>query len=162
MLVDMNCNGPTECDDASVGLPATMISHADGSSLQAELSAGRAVSVSFGTVASRGTDFLIDHDGVLQQSWGGSGLGSHTVDGNPGDRAAKLYPRMAFLAWAGRFALYRRALSARLMQRRAMVVNVFEDEPLRPKFGDCYGKVSVATLTWHAPLTRACAMALSL
>ena len=61
------------------------------------------VTMSFSTTQVRGTDFLITSNGSVGQSWGGSGLGSGVVDGNPGDASAKLYPRLSFVAWAARF-----------------------------------------------------------
>ena len=137
-IVDMNCHGADECDDQNVGLPATMITHEDGLAVLADLKAGASVHMSFQTAQSIGTDFLIDSNGQLQQSWGGTGTGSHEVDGNPGDRSAKLYPRLSFVAWAARYALYQRAVSAQLGES-AMVVSVFETAPLRLRTGDCYG-----------------------
>lgn len=134
----MECVGTSQCSDGSVGLPATMIRHEDGAFLLASLQAGESVSIEFNTVASLGTDFLIDAQGAIRQSWGGSGLGSAAVDGNPGDPSAKLYPRMSFLAWAARFELYRKSLTAQLEQQ-GVAVPIFNLSAVRLADGDCYG-----------------------
>ena len=134
-LLDMNCIG-AECSDVAVGMPATMISHAASKAAVGALQAGAVVRMSFATVEANGTDFLLAADGSVRQSWGGSGLGAGQIDGNPGDRSSKLYPRMAFLAWAGRAAVYDASLISQLATP-AMVVPVFERVHLRPAMGDC-------------------------
>jgi len=147
-LVDMNCVG-AECNDASVGLPATMIPYAVGQRLSAAIERGERVLMGFSTIASRGTDFLIGADGKLGQSWGGSGLGASAIDGNPGDSSAKLYPRMSFLCWAARYELYRarleggasRASSGAGANSADVVVPILHSAAIRPPSGNCYGSM---------------------
>ena len=68
-LTDMNCLGD-ECNDQAVGLPLTMVSHADGSRLAKALEAGEAVQMAFGTRTTAGTDFLISAAGRLHSCVG--------------------------------------------------------------------------------------------
>lgn len=135
---DMTCT-PTECADTSLAISATMVSYSVGDALRTALSNGTRVLVSFATVQVPGTDIAIDSKARAVQSWGGTGLGSGQVDGNPGDKSSKLYPRMSFLAWAGRWEAYRQRLSARLADKDATAVSVFRNESLRPSNGNCYG-----------------------
>ena len=142
-LLDMNCVGEAECSNSSVALPATMISHAAGETAVSALARGEHVAISFVTTETHGTDFAIDADGALQQSWGGSGLGAQdgNPDGNPGDLSAKLYPSMSFLAWAGRFLMFERGLSGKIAADAHTTTSLalFDRQPIRPPFGDCYG-----------------------
>ena len=141
-LVDMRCLSAAECDDQSIGLPATMVSHEDGAAIAAALVDGEEVSLSFASVQARGTDFAIDREGRLVQSWGGSGLGAGTTDGNPGDLSAKLYPSMAFLGWVARGLDFEESLAKRLDGEAAgatRTVQIFISEPIRPPTGNCYG-----------------------
>jgi hypothetical protein len=147
-LVDMNCKG-AECDDQSVGLAATMIPWEAGTAISDALSANESVGMSFTSTQVAGTDFAIDAAGALQQSWGGSGAGAGTVDGNPGDNSAKLFPRMSFLAWAGRFLLFERQLSEKLSQHADEVL-IFDAQPLRPPSGNCYGRSPWGCGPWSA------------
>ena len=143
-LVDMNCLG-AECDDASVGLPATMVPWSVGHAITAALGRGETVRMGFSTAACRGTDFLVDAAGQLGQSWGGSGQGAASTDGNPGDPSVKLYPRFSFLAWAARFELYRARLARTVGSSDAppnghtRVVPLINSRAIRPLNGDCYG-----------------------
>ena len=146
VAIDMNCAGASECTppagETAVGLPLTMVSHDDGAALARALGGGAALRARFSTVESRGTDFLLASGGgggAVRESWGGSGLGSGAVDGNPGDPSAKLYPRMSFLAWAARWELYRQRVEREVAADGAAVVPLFEAQSLRPAGGDCYG-----------------------
>ena len=146
--IDMNCEG-AQCDDQSVGLPASMVSYPDGLLLEAAIAAASAAetnaSVRFATAVTRGTNFGINADGELVQTWGGSGAGAGTTDGNPGDGSCMLYPRMSFLAWAGRFEVYKHKLSTSIAAWPASTQSValFTNESIRPASGDCY-----ASLPW--------------
>jgi hypothetical protein len=102
------------------------------------------------TVQVCGTDVAVDQNGLLQQSWGGSGLGNvnDTTYGNPGDPATKQHPDMSFLVWAGQHLDFRYALDSVLeheesVQENGMVVvPVFNNTPIQNQAGHCYGNYS--------------------
>ena len=110
---DMNCETPAECADTNVALPATMVSFEVGQAIVASLKKGATVSMGFSTLQVRGTDFGVDSHGRLQQTWGGSGLGANATDGNPGDPSCKLYPRLAFVAYAAQWLEYQQEEEAK-------------------------------------------------
>ena len=146
--IDMNCEGAAQCNNVNVGLPATMVGATAGQTLYDAINAtaatGSAATVTFVTVVSRGRNAGISAAGDWIQTWGGSGAGATSpaggVDGNPGDPSCLLYPRMSFLAWAGRFEIYRQALAANVAARPAGSVSLtlFRNESIRPLFGNCY------------------------
>ena len=138
--IDMNCEGATQCDDRHVGLPATMVGHEAGLRLRdAAAAPSGGATVRFVTRVTRGTNFGLNAHGALVQTWGGAGAGAGAVDGNPGDGSCLLYPRMSFLAWAGRHALFQKGLDAKIAARpaRAVTIPIFTNESLRPSGGNC-------------------------
>ncbi len=154
-LLDMNCHGDAECNDASLHIPATMVDHRCGQQAVQALQhqqrkrqqpqqhpAAVRVSMAFATRETPTTlNYAVDHDGRFVQSWGGTGLGAGKVDGNQGDKSALLYPRMQFLGWAGEFLAYRRGLAPRVAAAgKTHATTVLPPgTSLRPASGDCYG-----------------------
>jgi len=126
-----------------------MVQASDGTALHKSLVSGDEVSLQFSTVDSIGTDFAISSEGLLAESWGGSGLGAGLVDGNPGDKSAKLYPDMSFLLWAAQSLEYQARLAERTAGRH-VAVPIFESTHLRPATGDCYGAAPFGCGPWKS------------
>eukprot|EP00656_Telonema_subtile_P016718 TRINITY_DN18855_c0_g1_i1.p1 TRINITY_DN18855_c0_g1~~TRINITY_DN18855_c0_g1_i1.p1 ORF type:complete len:590 (+),score=142.77 TRINITY_DN18855_c0_g1_i1:312-2081(+) len=137
-LYTLNCD-TAECSlAAQPNIPVSMITYEDGAAIQAHITAGQSLSMQFSTIVSAGTDFGIDAGGALQQTWGGSGAGPGAVDGNPGDKSAKLYPHMQFILWAAQALCYKARLS-QTVGSSTNVLSLFNQTHLRPASGNCYG-----------------------